>query len=54
MTHIYTWRNNSKRLALYRRPCRIIARGAMNSILVEFENGQREVVSGNSIRKIKP
>lgn len=60
MTHHYTWRNNPqmnlrpcpKRLTLYRRQCRIIARGAMNSIMVEFADGQREIVSGNAIKKI--
>ena len=53
MTHYYAWRNNAKRATLYKRQCRILARGKMNSILVEFENGQREIVSGNSIRRIK-
>lgn len=52
MTHYYAWRNNSKRATLYGRHCRIVARGSLNSILVEFENGQREIVSGNSIRRI--
>ena len=50
----YAWKNNAKRLTLYHRSCRIIARGKMNSILIGFENGQREIVSRYSIRKINP
>lgn len=52
MTHYYAWRNNAKRQTLYSRKCRIVSRGTMNSLLAEFENGQREVVSGNAIRRI--
>ena len=51
MTHNYCWKNNSKRLTLFKRTCKIIARGKKNSIQIEFENGQREVVSRYSIRK---
>jgi len=47
----YAWRNNEKRLTMYRRKCRVVVRGKMNSCLVEFEDGQREVVSRNAIRK---
>jgi hypothetical protein len=50
--YYYAWRNNEKRLTLYRRACKVVARGAMNSCLLEFENGQREVVSRNAIRKL--
>lgn len=46
-----TWGN--KRAMLYKRKCRVLARGAMNSALVEFESGQREVISRNAIRKVK-
>lgn len=38
---------------LYRKRCRIVARGALNSRLVEFEDGERHVVSGNALRKVK-
>lgn len=54
MTHYYAWKNNPKRRELYGRKCRIVARGKMNSILIEFENGQRECVSRNAVRRIKP
>lgn len=53
VTHYYAWRNNAKRLTLYRRPCRIIARGAMNSAVIEFADGQRECVSRNALRRLK-
>jgi len=53
MKYRYIWGNNEKRKTMKNRPCKIIARGKMNSICIEFENGQREIVSGNSIRKIK-
>lgn len=52
MKYYYTWKNNPKRVTLYKRLFRIITRGAMNSALVEFENGQREVISRNAIRKV--
>jgi len=49
----FAWKNNSKRRELHGRRLRILARGTMNSRLVEFENGQMEVISGHSIRRIK-
>jgi hypothetical protein len=54
MTHRYCWRNNEKRLAYHGRLCRVLARGTMNSILVEFENGERTVTSRYAVRKITP
>lgn len=54
MIYRYCWRNNSKRLTLYGRLCRVIYRGRPNSALVEFENGQKEVISRNALRKVTP
>lgn len=51
--YIYAWGNNKKRATMKGRACRILAYGRMNSRLIEFENGQREVVSGNALRKRK-
>jgi len=53
MTHYYyyAWKNNSKRATLYRRRLRIVARLRFNSVVVEFENGQRECVSRNALRR---
>lgn len=62
MTHYYAWGSprgkqsgrwmNSQRERLYRKPLRIIARGKMNSALVEFEHGERQVISRNALRRI--
>lgn len=52
LTHFYAWKNNEKRVTMYRRECRVLVRGAMNSILIEFANGQRECVSRNSARRL--
>jgi hypothetical protein len=49
--YVYRWRNNAKRFTLFGRRCRVICRGTMNSALVEFENGQREVISRNALRR---
>lgn len=51
VTYRYVWRNNAKRATLYGRLCRVLIRGGMNSALVEFEDGQREIVSRNALRK---
>ncbi len=50
-THFYAWRNNEKRTTLFKRPCRVLARGTMSSVLIEFENGNREVVSRRALRR---
>lgn len=59
-TYIYSWRNNCKRLTLWGRLCVVLARSGYagngrrwNSRLVRFvDNGQIEVVSGNSLRRV--
>jgi len=59
MTHRYVWGagsgwHNEKRRTLRGRPCRILARSRrMASVLVEFDNGQREIVSRRAVRKEK-
>lgn len=53
-TYRYNWKNNEKRRSLYGRRCLVIHRGRPNSALVEFtDNGQREVISRNALRKEK-
>lgn len=49
--YCYAWRNNSKRKSLYGRKLRVLFRGPRNSRVVEFENGQREIISGNALRR---
>ena len=53
MIYLYCWRNNEKRKTLYGRRCRVIHRGRPNSALVEFENGHREVISRNALRRVR-
>ncbi len=50
---IFVWRNNEKRRLLYGKRCRVVARGKMNSALIEFEDGTREIVSRNALRKVE-
>jgi hypothetical protein len=47
----YSWGNNPKRATLKGRTCRVLARGEMRSVMVEFENGQREIVSYRALRE---
>jgi len=51
--YIYGWGNNAKRRLLKGRRCRVLARMTMNSCVVEFENGDMEVISRNALRREK-
>jgi len=51
--YVYGWKNNEKRKALFGKKCRVLVRGRASSALVEFEDGSREVISRNAIRKCK-
>lgn len=51
MTHKYIWANNEKRETYKGRNCKIIARGKMNSICIEFENKERTITSRYAVRK---
>jgi len=51
--YIYGWGNNPKRENMKGRRCRVLCRGKMNSCMIEFEDGQRECVSRNALRKAK-
>lgn len=53
MTHTFAWGNNEKRETLKGRCCRVVLRGtAMRSVLIELENGQREVVSYRALKQL--
>lgn len=52
--YYYAWKNNEVRAKLYGRRCKVLARGRMNSCLLEFENGELVVTSRNAIRKVQP
>ena len=51
---VYAWRLRAlwgSNSPYYGRRCRIVARGALNSRMIEFENGALAVVSGNALRR---
>ncbi len=52
--YFYAWHPRGKYKNLYKQRCRVLARGAMNSALVEFRSGRREIISRNALRKFKP
>jgi len=52
--YIYYWGNNEKRLTLKNRKCRILKVGKKNTIMIEFENGDKEFVSRRALRHKKP
>lgn len=53
--YVYAWGNNTKRATMKGRTCRVIHRTkTMNTALIEFtDNGQREVISRNALRRAK-
>jgi len=54
MTYVFSWGNNPKRKELKGRRCVVLAAGAKNSRLIEFENGQKEIVSRRALREAPP
>jgi hypothetical protein len=50
---VYRWGNNTRRAELKGRLCRVLATGRKNTILVEFENGERVTTSRFAIREKK-
>lgn len=51
LTHVYRWRK--WRPDLFGRACRVLARGRLNSVLVEFGDGTRHVVSRYAVRRVR-
>lgn len=51
-THRYTWRKG-RRPELYGRLCRVLVALRMNSVIVEWEDGMRDVVSRRALRKVE-
>lgn len=47
-THVYRWDRQGRK----GQPCRLTARGKMNSIRVEFADGYAMITSGNAIRRL--
>lgn len=53
--YLFCWGNNEKRKTMKMRICKVLARGSCNSCMIEFvDNGQKEIVSRNSLRKVPP
>ena len=50
--YIYGWKNNAKRQLLYGKRCRALAWGKRNSVLVEFEDGNREIISRRALNSV--
>lgn len=50
--YVFKWKNNDKRKTMYGRKLRVVVRGGANSALVEFENGQRECISRNALKRV--
>ncbi len=51
MTHVWFWK--SKLRERKGQPCRVLARGKKNSILVEFKDGYKVITSRFAVRKHK-
>ena len=52
--YIYRWGNNPVRAKLKGRRCRVIARGTLNSCLIQFlDTGEQHVTSRNALRRDK-
>ena len=50
---MFNWGNNVKRATMKGRSCRIVATLSKGSAVIEFANGQREVVSRRALRRKK-
>jgi hypothetical protein len=50
MTHF--WRVRATLPDRFGQPCRVVARGRMNSIQVEFADGVNHIVSRYAVRKL--
>jgi hypothetical protein len=48
---LYRWRVRTKLPERFGQSCRVLARGRLNSVLVEFGDGKRVVTSRNFVRK---
>lgn len=53
MTYDRVWHWRSKLPERKGQPCRVLARGKLNSALVEFRDGFKVVTSRHAVRKAK-
>jgi hypothetical protein len=47
----HTWRWKKRLPERFGKPCRVLATGKMNSVLVEFEDGSKTITSRYAVRK---
>lgn len=52
MTHVWWWK--SRLPERKGQACRVLARGSMNTVLVEFEDGYRVTTSRFAVRLLRP
>lgn len=55
--YTYRWRtacNGTMEARYHGQRCIVVARGKLNSALVEFESGERAVISRNALRRAEP
>lgn len=50
--HVFRWGNNPVRVKYKGKPCKVLRRGRLNSIVIKFEDGLRMVTSRNAVRKL--
>jgi hypothetical protein len=48
---LYRWRWRARLPDRYGQTCRVVARGTLNSCLVEFADGFRAITSRNALRR---
>lgn len=48
------WRIRTTLPDRFGQPCRVIARGRMNSIQIEFADGVNHIVSRHAVRRLDP
>ncbi len=50
----YAWGNNPKRAKMKGRICRLLTRGAMDSVMIQFlDTGKRDIVSRRALRRVR-
>jgi len=51
--HYYGFKNYPCRLKWFKQRCRIVAVGKLNSVLIEFMDGEKLTTSAHAVRPIK-
>lgn len=51
--YTYAWGNNPRRALFKGMRCKLLASGKRNTVLIEFENGEKMTTSRRALRKVK-